>query len=90
MLSVIAPMPIAVKKLMLNLVLRGLSIGKMLIKDGWSWSAFMRSCNFFIPMDCVNSSNRILMKIRDDDVVSSSFMWMTDRTSQPMASEAKR
>lgn len=48
--SVNTPMPIAVKKLMLNLVLRGLSIGKMPAREGTTDSSFILSLSFFMPM----------------------------------------
>lgn len=71
--SVNAPIPMAVKKLMLKRVFRGLSIGKMPAKDGCSISSFNLSCVFFIPRLWVKSSNKILMKMREEEVVSSSL-----------------
>jgi hypothetical protein len=48
--SVSTPMPIAVKKLMLKRVLRGLSTGKIPANAGSRASSFILSDNFFIPM----------------------------------------
>jgi hypothetical protein len=71
--SVNTPIPMAVKKLMLKRVLRGLSIGKMPAKAGARVSSAILSDSFFIPKFWANSSIRILIKIREDEVVSSSF-----------------
>lgn len=71
--SVRAPMPIAVKKLMLNRVFLGLSIGNMPAKAGCRASSLNRSCSDFIPTPCARSSMRILTNIRLELVVSSSF-----------------
>lgn len=43
-----------------------------------------------MPMFSARSWNKILMKIRLADVVSSSFRWMIDRTCQPIASVPSR
>lgn len=88
--SVSAPMPMAVKKLMLKRVLRGLSIGKSPANAGCRVSSFIRSVSFFIPMPCAKSSNRILMKIREEDVVSSSLRWIALIACHPMASEVNK
>lgn len=71
--SVSTPIPMAVKKLMLKRVLRGSSMGKMPPREGSRTSSFILSLNFFMPMPWASSSMRILMKIRDEDVVSSSL-----------------
>jgi len=63
----------AVKKLMLKRVFFGSSVGKMPVSAGWSSSVLRRSVNCFIPMPWARSSMKILMKMREDDVVSSSF-----------------
>lgn len=88
--SVSTPMPIAVKKLMLKRVFFGSSVGKMPTKAGWSSSALKRSASCFIPTPCARSSIKILMKIREDDVVSSSLRWMLCNTCHPIASLASR
>jgi hypothetical protein len=71
--SVSTPIPMAVKKLMLKRVLRGLSMGKIPANAGSRASSFILSDNFFIPIFWASSSIKILMKIREDEVVSSSF-----------------
>jgi hypothetical protein len=63
----------AVKKLMLKRVLRGLSVGNIPASAGCRASSFILSDNFFIPTSEASSSIKILMKMREDDVVSSSF-----------------
>lgn len=88
--SVNTPIPIAVKKLMLKRVFFGLSVGNMPASAGWRSSALRRSVSPFMPTPCAKSSIKILMKIREDEVVSSSFSLMTWKTCQPMASDASR
>jgi len=88
--SVMLPMPMAVKKLMEKRVLRGLSLGKRPSRLDWRASSRMRSVSFFMLRACARSSKRILMKMRELEVVSSSLRWMTERTCQPIASEARR
>lgn len=80
-------MPMAVKKLMLKRVFRGLSVGNMAVRCGCKSGSVIRSCSFFIPIDCDRSSKRILMNMRDEDVVSSSLRWMACMTFQPIASD---
>lgn len=48
--SVSTPMPIAVKKLMLKRVLRGLSMGKMPPRDGSRTSSLNLSDSFLMPI----------------------------------------
>lgn len=52
--------------------------------------SFTLSFSLVSPMYSASSWNRILMKIRLELVVSSSFRWMTDKTSQEMASVNRR
>ena len=88
--SVSTPMPIAVKKLIENVVLRLSSVGKMPSRLGCKVSSFNRSTNFFTPIACERSRKSSLMKIRELEVVSSSLIRITDRTCQPNASVASR
>jgi len=70
------PRPIDVKKLIAKRVLRGLSRGKRPPKYSCIESSFSRAFISFRPRFSAISWNRILMKILDDDVVSSSLKWM--------------
>lgn len=88
--SVNMPIPMAVKKLMLNLVFFGSSVGNMPVSAGCSSSNFMRSASPFMPRPCARSSIKILMKIRDDDVVSSSLSLTEWKTCQPIPSDVSR
>jgi hypothetical protein len=73
--SVNGPNPIEVKKLMAYRVLRTLSFGNISLyhstKTGSSVSNL--SLSLAIPMASAISCTKILTKIRDDEVVSSSF-----------------
>ena len=71
--SVRRPIEHAVKKLMAKRVFFGLSLGKRPSRDGCSSGSLRRSANDLIPRAATKSSKRILMKIREDEVVSSSF-----------------
>jgi hypothetical protein len=86
--SVTTPMPIAVKKLIANRVFCGSSVGNMPVRQSCSEGSFSRSTTSFWPSDAMSSSNMILMKIRELEVVSSSFSFITSKTVQLMASEA--
>lgn len=70
--SVKPPRPMEVKKLIANLVFFGVSLGMI----PWKYSAMFLSCNLSFslrsPKDSESSWNKILMKIREDDVVASS------------------
>lgn len=88
--SVMAPRPIEVKKLIEKRVLRGLSIGKMLPRNGSSALSWNRSTTFLRPIPSTISWNMILMKIRDDDVVSSSFILTVSSTVHEMPSVIMR
>lgn len=79
-------MPIAVKKLMLNRVFFGLSVGNIPAVAAASSSLLSFSVSVFIPTPCARSSINILMKIRDEEVVSSSLSLMTWNISQLIAS----
>lgn len=67
-------------------MLRGLSIGKSPSKLGRRMGSINLSRSFGNPRCSAMSWNRILMKIRLLEVVSSSFKWIIDRTCQPIAS----
>jgi len=56
----------------------------------FTYVSFTLSFSLVSPMYSASSWNRILMKIRLELVVSSSFRWMTDKTSQEMASVNRR
>ena len=84
--SVRPPRPIEVKKLMANLVFLGLSLGNNPVK----WCAIELSCIrsfiFANPKCSHRSWNKILIKIREDDVVSSSLSVMYDMQLHEMES----
>jgi len=84
--SVSPPSPIEVKKLMLKRVLRGLLRGKSPMKHSCMNGSSRRVRIFFSPMNSANSWKRILMKIRDEDVVSSSLSWTYSKHVQGSAS----
>ena len=90
MSSVSAPREMEVKKLMLNRVLRGSSLGMM----PWKYSRISGFCIFslscFKPSASASSWNRILIKIRELDVVASSVSWMYARHVHDMASVASK
>lgn len=88
MFSVIAPKPIEVKKLIENLVFLGLSIGNMFWRYISRFGSLKRSVSFFKPIPSSTSWNMILMKIRDDEVVSSSFILTVSSTVHGIASVA--
>jgi hypothetical protein len=71
-------------------VFLGLSMGNMPAKAGRISGIRNRSTILAIPISSIISCMRILTKIRDDDVVSSSFMCTTCRTAHEMASEASK
>lgn len=90
--SVSTPMPIAVKKLMEKRVLlwSSASVGKTPVRLSCSMGSLKRATTSFWPKKDSSSSNKILMKIRDEDVVSSSFSLMTWKTCHPIASVASK
>ena len=86
--SVTRPKPILVKKLMENRVLRGWSRGNMCSKYPCIDGSRKRAASAGRPSsDCI-SFMRILIKIREEDVVSSSFMYTTSKLAQLMLSVA--
>ena len=87
--SVTTPAPILVKKLIEKRVSRGLSIGNMLAYALCICGAANRAANSLRPSRDCSSANRIFIKIRDDDVVSSSFMCTASKHSQLMPSAAR-
>jgi hypothetical protein len=90
--SVRTPMPIAVKKLMEKRVLlwSSASVGKTPARLSCSIGSLKRATTSFWPRNERSSSKRILMKIRELDVVSSSFSLTARKTCHPMASVANR
>jgi hypothetical protein len=84
--SVKAPSWIEVKKLIANRVSRGLFRGKTPANHPCIDSSLNLSFSFRIPMPSDNSWQRILMKIRLLEVVSSSFNLMYSNTLQAKAS----
>ena len=90
--SVSGPRPMLVKKLIAYRVLRGTSRGNIPVYhprcSGSSVSN--RSRSFAIPMASAISWTRILTKIREDDVVSSSFRWTADRADHGSESVCSR
>jgi hypothetical protein len=76
--------------LMANRVFLGLSVGNIPAKAGRISGILNRSTILAIPISSIISCMRILTKIRDDDVVSSSFMCTTWRTAQEIPSDARR
>jgi len=83
---VIPPRPIDVKKLIAKRVFFGLSFGKRPSKKTAIVSSCRRAFSFGSPIYCESSWNRILMKIREDDVVVSSVIAIVDMTLQGIAS----
>ena len=77
MSSVTLPRPIDVKKLIANLVFFGFVIGNISAKAGRRSGVLNRSTSLTIPISSIISIMKILTKIREDDVVSSSFMCTT-------------
>lgn len=75
---------------MANRVSFGSSVGKMQARLGCKVSSLKRVVSLAMPKDSANSSNKILMKIRDEEVVSSWLRWMTERTCHPIASVLRR
>lgn len=75
-LSVRPPRPIEVKKLMANRVFLGLSFGKMPSNESCIIGSDNLSFSLRRPRCSESSWKRILMKIRDDDVVCSSVSLM--------------
>jgi hypothetical protein len=88
--SVKPPRPMEVKKLMANLVFLGVSLGII----PWKYSAMPASCSrwfsFLRPSASESSWKRILMKMRDDDVVASSVSWRYARHVHETASVERR
>ncbi len=75
---------------MANLVFFGLFIGNIPANAGRRSGILNRSTSLPIPISSIISCMKILTKMRDEDVVSSSFMCTTWRTAQEIASEARR
>ncbi len=71
-------------------VLRGLSYGKIPCRLGCNMSSPSRVFSFAVPIFSWRSSNKIWMKMRLADVVSSSFRWMAEKTCQPIESDDSR
>lgn len=90
MSSVRPPSPMDVKKLMLNLMFRGVSFGKTPATQGLAISSDSRALSAGRPIASDSSWNRILMKIRALLVVASSVNTMFDRTPQLIASVERR
>lgn len=90
MSSVRRPMPMAVKKLMAKRVCTGLSLGNMPVRLGCNTSSRSLVARVVMPIAWEISSKSILMKIREEDVVSSSLRWMMERTCQPIPSLLRR
>ncbi|WVZ23247.1 hypothetical protein V8G54_001791 [Vigna mungo] len=84
--SVRPPRPMDVKKLMQNRVFFGLSFGNMDSKDSCIIGSFNRSFSSRIPRCSDNSWKRILINIREEEVVSSSVRRIYDKTCQGKAS----
>lgn len=70
--SVKPPRPMEVKKLIANLTFFGVSRGMIPWKYSAMLGSFKRSLSLRRPSASESSWNKILMKIRDDDVVASS------------------
>ena len=75
---------------MANRVSFGLSMGNMPRQDILTSGSLKRSATTFRPMLSVISWKRILIKIRELDVVSSSVSWMQSNTFHDTASDARR
>mmetsp|Transcript_18193 Transcript_18193/g.34645 ORF Transcript_18193/g.34645 Transcript_18193/m.34645 type:complete len:224 (-) Transcript_18193:337-1008(-) len=88
--SVRPPSPMDVKKLMLKRVLRGTSLGKIPPKYSCMEGSDKRVLSSRRPMFSASSWNRILMKMREEEVVSSSVMTMFASTTHGSASVASR
>mmetsp|Transcript_18128 Transcript_18128/g.53974 ORF Transcript_18128/g.53974 Transcript_18128/m.53974 type:complete len:581 (+) Transcript_18128:14-1756(+) len=88
--SVRPPRPIEVKKLMAKRVSRGFSRGKRPAKTSDMYWSLNRSRSVARPRCSASSWQRILTKIRDDDVVSSSLSRTYSRHVQGSASVSSR
>jgi hypothetical protein len=90
--SVRTPMPMAVKKLMEKRVLdwSSASVGKTPVRLSCSMGSLKRSTTDFWPREASSSSKRILMKIRELEVVSSSLSLMTVKTCHPIPSDESK
>ena len=86
--SVTTPAPILVKKLIENRVSFGLPSGNMLAYASCIDGSLNRSASTLRPRCDCSSENRILMKMRDEEVVSSSVMCTASKHAQLMLSEA--
>ena len=84
--SVRAPRPILVKKLIENLAFCTLSLGNTPARCCYNVSTLSLLTSPSIPRFSLRSWNRILMKMRELDVVSSSVRRMMERHDQLMAS----
>mmetsp|Transcript_5587 Transcript_5587/g.18266 ORF Transcript_5587/g.18266 Transcript_5587/m.18266 type:complete len:213 (-) Transcript_5587:275-913(-) len=85
--SVRPPRPMAVQKLIAKRVFFGVSLGKRPRKEGAIDSSLSRWRSVLRPMYSAVSWKRILMKMREDEVVSSSEMTMYSSTPHGSASE---
>lgn len=88
--SVRLPRPIEVKKLIAKRVFLALSVGKRPENTSCMKGSLNRSFNTASPIISARSCTRILMKIRDDEVVSYSFSLMYSRHVQGSASVHSR
>ena len=75
---------------MANRVFFGLSMGNMPAKAGARSGILNLSTNLLTPISSNISCIMILMKIREEDVVSSSFILTTFNTAHEIPSEARR
>lgn len=71
-------------------VLRALSRGKRPAKTSCMYSSMKRSLSVLSPNVSTNSCSSTLTKMREEDVVSSSFMWMYSMQVHGNASVAMR
>ena len=78
------------KKLMANLVFRALSVGNKPANMSFIYGSLNLSASFVSPSASLSSCVRILMKIREEEVVSCSLSLMYSKHVQGKASVDSR
>jgi len=79
-----------VKKLMANRIFLGESLGKSPANQSAQVGSSSLEFNSFSPIISASSWNSILIKIREDDVVSSSVSLIIPKIAHGKASDARR
>ena len=88
--SVSPPRPMAVQKLIAKRVFFAVSSGKRPANDGCMCGSASLAASCLRPMNSATSWKRTLMKMREEDVVSSSVMIMYSSAPHGSASECNR